>query len=599
VVIEPRIYRAAFAPALLALVIAMFSLQGRPAPLPQGLAADVLFDGRLADQQLQSIVQQAASRKPGSAGDQSIAGTVAHRFRGQGFTTTIQRWNEDGKPLENVIGRRAGVSQQTIVVLAARDSYRSPDATGSAADTAALLELARVFNGRAANKTLELVSVDGQSMGDAGARHYAETLQGPGNVVAVIAISNLAAPRSRGPLIVGWSNDSSRGSIGLERTAASSLRFELGQLPRQPIAPSQLLRLAFPIGIGAQGVLLENGIEGLRISGSGEIDPPARDTSVDDVNVNRYGELGRGVIRLAAALDAAQKPPAHGPSSYVTIAGQAMPGWAFSLLGITFIIPAFVASVDSFARVRRRRQPVGRWLWWLAAGIVPFGAGLLLDEILSISGVARDAPPAPLDPAQATLDSAAIVTLALVAVAIALSWLLLRSRVIRRAGQLPATPAAPGAACVVSLVFVFAAIAMWLVDPYMALLAVPAVHLWMLATQTEVRPRTALTLLLVGFLPALFLATSYLVRLDMDPLHGLWYLSLLVTGGALGFTTAVLGCVLLGIAASTAAIVRARAKEGIGVPPPPEERPPGPAVFGPGGHAGPGMLGGTKSALKR
>jgi len=45
-VFEPRVYRAAFIPALLVVVLTMFSLQGRPRPLPQGLAADVLFDGR-------------------------------------------------------------------------------------------------------------------------------------------------------------------------------------------------------------------------------------------------------------------------------------------------------------------------------------------------------------------------------------------------------------------------------------------------------------------------------------------------------------------------------------------------------------------------
>ena len=40
--IEPRIYRAAFVPALFAFMLAMFSLGGRPAPLPQSGAADVL-----------------------------------------------------------------------------------------------------------------------------------------------------------------------------------------------------------------------------------------------------------------------------------------------------------------------------------------------------------------------------------------------------------------------------------------------------------------------------------------------------------------------------------------------------------------------------
>ena len=58
--IEPRVYRAAFIPALLALVLAMFSLQCRPAPLPQGLAADVLFDGDEAAQ------LRRADRRPSS-----------------------------------------------------------------------------------------------------------------------------------------------------------------------------------------------------------------------------------------------------------------------------------------------------------------------------------------------------------------------------------------------------------------------------------------------------------------------------------------------------------------------------------------------------
>ena len=47
-VIEPRIYRAAFVPALLAVVLTMFSFESRPGPLEQGLPADVLFDGNQA-----------------------------------------------------------------------------------------------------------------------------------------------------------------------------------------------------------------------------------------------------------------------------------------------------------------------------------------------------------------------------------------------------------------------------------------------------------------------------------------------------------------------------------------------------------------------
>jgi hypothetical protein len=72
-VFEPRVYRAAFIPALLALVLTMFSLQSRPAPLPQGLAADVLFDGRVAAAETARIVAAAPDRRPGTPGDRAIA----------------------------------------------------------------------------------------------------------------------------------------------------------------------------------------------------------------------------------------------------------------------------------------------------------------------------------------------------------------------------------------------------------------------------------------------------------------------------------------------------------------------------------------------
>ena len=74
---EPRVYRAAFIPALLALVLTMFSLQSRPSPLPQGLAADVLFDGQLAAAETARIVDAAPDRRPGGVGDERTAARVA------------------------------------------------------------------------------------------------------------------------------------------------------------------------------------------------------------------------------------------------------------------------------------------------------------------------------------------------------------------------------------------------------------------------------------------------------------------------------------------------------------------------------------------
>ena len=62
--IEPRVYRAAFIPALLAVVLAMFSFQSRPRPLEQGLAADVLFDGEQAAALALQIAEDEPDRRP-------------------------------------------------------------------------------------------------------------------------------------------------------------------------------------------------------------------------------------------------------------------------------------------------------------------------------------------------------------------------------------------------------------------------------------------------------------------------------------------------------------------------------------------------------
>src|SRR4051795_10714563 len=224
-VIEPRIYRAAFLPALLALVLVAFSLVTAPRAVPQGLAADALFEGTSAVAMVRDIVATTPDRRAGRPGDARLASRVKQAFLSHKFPTTIDRWSQDGVRLSNVIGRRPGATSKEIVVMAARDASGVPDESGSAADTAALIEFARVFEGRASRRTLVLASVDGSQLGDAGARRFAESIGNPRDVEAVIVLSNLGAgaAASDGPLVLGWSNDAGRGNFGVERTVASSL----------------------------------------------------------------------------------------------------------------------------------------------------------------------------------------------------------------------------------------------------------------------------------------------------------------------------------------------------------------------------------------
>jgi len=593
-VIEPRIYRAAFLPTLLAVVVAMFSLESRPAPLPQGLAADILFDGEAAAETMRDIAERNPDRRPGSLGNAAVADLVARELAGRGFDPVVRRrFTAEGARLENVIARKPGAVRDQVVLAAARDTAdEGPDAVGTAADTAALLELARIFEGRASNATIVLASIDGSSLGDAGARHLYETVRQQGPVRAIIVLSNLAASTSRGPLVVQWSNDATRGSIGLQRTAVASLREELGGLPGDESWAGQLARLAFPLAIGAQGVLNEAGATAVRISGSGELPPPPERRDVEDANVERFADLGRGVLRLATALDG-KRGPEHGPSSYIIGVRNVMPGWAITLLAAALLLPPLVASVDAAARARRRRARLAGWWAWTLLAAVPPLIGLLLAEFLVLVGQAPQAPSAPPVPSDFPFGGGAALTLALVAAAVVLSWLLVRPELIRRAGAI-ASADSPGAGAATALALSLAGVVVLVLNPFAALVLVPAIHLWMLAMVADTRPGVTAALVAGGLLGPGLVAVYYLARLDLGPLEGAWYLFLLVTGGHVGVVGTLVGVLLLALLAAVVAVAAARIRAAQAPP-----RPSGPRIRGPASYAGPGSLGGTESALRR
>jgi len=576
-VFEPRVYRAAFIPALLALVLTMFSLQSRPGPLPQGLAADVLFDGRVAAAETARIVAVAPDRRPGTAGDRAIAKRVANAFGDSGFPVDPQgEFRHAGKRLLNVIGRRAGRSRHQIVIVADRDAATVPEATGSASDTAALIELARVLEGRATRKTLVLASLDGSTLGEVGARELLDELPGVELVDAVLAVSDLASPTRRGSFLQAWSTNERRAGIGLQRTVAESIRRELDSLPSGPGSLGQLARLSFPIGIGPQGVLLEHGYDAVRIAGSGEL-PPGGNGPVEAIDEDKLGALGRATLRTITALDRGPRPK-RGPDSYVTAVSQVMAGWVLALLAVTLLLPALVAAVDAFARARRQHVDVLPWLRWVAAWVAPFLAGLAIAELLALVGATPPPPPAPVAPDVLPLDGAALGALAGVGAAMALALVLARFLAARPDAELR-RPEPPGAAVALTLVATVAALVLWLTNPFAGLLVVPAAHLWLLVLLTAVRPsrRVRGALIALGALPALLVALYYMAALSMDPLSAAWYLLLLVTGHSVGLPTALVGCVMLGALCASMELVYRTPVE---VPETPEAT--GPTPLGPG-----------------
>jgi hypothetical protein len=587
-VIEPRVYRAAFLPAILAFVVAMFSLEDQPPPAPLDTAADVIFEGDAATAEAERIVRREPDRRAGTEGDAATADLVAASFEERGFDVEVDEFSESGHELRNVIATRTGSERERIVVMAARDADSIPDAAGSAADTGALLQVAAALEGRAPRKTVVLASVDGSTLGEAGARRFAETDADREHIAAVIVLSDLGAGVPGGPSALAWSNDAARGSIALDRTAAEALRREFEVVTAAEGVPDQLAHLALPIGVGAQGVLLDEGVEAIRLSGSGLL-PPVAETEIDP---DRVGPLGRVALQTVFAIDASSGLE-HGPPSYVIVAERVLPAWAVAFLTLSLILPALVASLDALARARRRREPVALWGTWLVARIVPFGVGLLVALLSVVTGlvpnVAGTAPP----PTAHPLDGAGAAGLGASGAAIALAWIFLRP-LLARWGGAPSDPSAPGAGCVVALATAVTVLAAWVLNPFAGLALLPSAHLWMLATVSGPRTRRARALMVAGglLLPAA-IGALYMVRLSLDPLEALWYGYLLVTGGEVGLPAALIGCVMLGTLASAVEVVIARAggRETV------EE--PRPALRGPGGYAGPGSLGGTGSALKR
>jgi MFS family permease len=598
-VIEPRVYRAAFVPALLAIVLAMFSFESRPGALEQGLPADVLFDGAQAADLATRIANDNPDRRAGTSGDLATADRVAGAFAARGFSggrggqPQIQRFTHAGHDLVNVIGLRAGRSRRAIVIVAARDADSIPDAPGSAADTAALMQLARVYQGRPSQKTLLLASVDGSNLGEVGATELVAELPPPDSVDAVLVMSDLGAHSSSGSLLQAWSNDSRRAGIGLQRTVADSIRQEVGGSAGGSGAFGQVARMSFPIGIGAQGVLLEKGYDAVRISGSGEL-PPDGDGPVEAIDEDRLGMLGRATLRTLSAVDQGPRPQ-HGPESYVQAVSQLLPGWVISLLAGALLLPVLVASVDAFARARRRQVDVLRWLRWVAAWVAPFLAALALAQFLALVGATPAPPPAPVAPRVLPLDGAALGVLAGVAAAMVLALFLARWLAVRPDAELR-DPVEPGAGVALALAIAAGSLLLWLVNPFAGLLAVPAAHLWMLTVVTRPAPPRRLRAVMIGLgvAPAALVAIYYMFALNLDPLHGAWYLLMLVTGHSVGIVLALIGCLMLAAACGTAEIAwRLPDEDEV------EPGPQGPAVYGPGSYAGPGSLGGTQSALRR
>jgi hypothetical protein len=589
--LDLRIYRAAFVPALLALVVAAFSLQDRPDPVRGGRLATDAFDAESTLAATRQLAARFPDRRAGSPADGALADVVEQRFRRmRSFavrrTVTSGRTIDGTRDLVTVTATRVGSSPRRIVVLAHRDALTAPS-EAEMSGTASLLELGRIFAGRFARKTLVLVSTSAGASTDAGAAAWAERVAG-GPVDGVLVVGDLTGAVRHEPTVVPWSQSEGAAPLRLQRTVQAAVRREAGDDPGGYRALAQLGRLAFPITLSEQGVLVEHGLPGVLLQASGERGPQGAGAG----EAPALEAFGRSALRVITALDAAapqQEPLQDG----LVLRGQLLPRWAARLLGATLLLPLLAVAVDAFARARRRHRPVGAHLRRIALIAVPLLLGALLAWLLELTGAIPGARPAPVAPPEAPLDGAAWAAMGASAALALGSWLAVRPWRRRIAAEAPLED--PTVAAALGLTFAAIGIAVWLVNPWALLVLVPALHLLTLGASPELPARTGVLagVLAGALLVPLVVWASLAHGLRLGPLESLWTGYLAVAGRHVGPVAQLVWCVLLaaGLVAVASMVVRVRARRGATAP---EIR-----TRGPRSYAGPGSLGGTDSAMRR
>jgi hypothetical protein len=601
--LDPRIYRTGLGVVVLAVIVLAFSLDNQQGALSTNLAPDA-FNGQNVTSSLNSMAAVYPQRRPGSAGDDALASAIKQQFQKDSLvvsdTTFTGRTIDGTKTLRTVTGTLAGSSSGDIVIVTNRDAVGSP-AKAELSGTAVMLELARVLSGETHNHSIVLASISGTD-GGAGASQLARSLSS--SVDAVVVLGDLAGARVRQPIIVPWSNSQQVAPPVLRNTVAAAVSSEASIPSSSVTMAGQIAHLAFPLSISAQAPFGVYRQPAVLLSVSGERSP----SPAEPVDSARLTALGKSVLQTINALDGA--PSIAGPSPYLLFESKVVPAWAVRLLVLALILPVLMATVDGLARVRRRGHSISQWLAWVLAGALPFvvAVGAVLGA--KLVGLLDITPPGPVGADVVPIRSSGTTVLVGLLCLIALSFALLRPLVISMVGGEPRAerrargtgraawrshePSNPGAGAAVLLVMCMTSLVVWVTNPFAAALMVIALHLWMWVVDPDVGlPRSAkLVMWVLGLAPPALVVLYYALSFGLSPAGVAWAGVLLLAGGHLGLLAALVWSMALGCVASVFAIairpgLRVR-QEAVPI-----------TVRGPITYAGPGSLGGTKSALRR
>jgi hypothetical protein len=609
--LDGRIYRMSLIIPALALLVLAFSLTAQPRALHSALSP-IAFNGAAVNSTMRDLALEYPNRTAGSRSDEQVATQVADGLRRSGFTVSTDQFDGEAvhgeRVLENVVATRAGSATGvgSVVIIAPRDG---PGVAGMSG-TAMLMELGRVLGGEALGRQIVLASVSG-AQGSAGAIRLAERLPRP--VDAVIVLGDVASAHRAQPLIVPWGAGGLIAPARLRNTLSAPLASQAGIHAGAPHLLSQLAHLAFPLTVSQQGPFNARGIPAVELSFSGERGPSASGRAL---GAGSLGGIGQAVLAAITALDSGRA--VGPPSADVLFDGELVPSWAISLFVLALIVPVLLVLIDGLARARRRRYPVGPALLAVLAAAAPFLCAGLVLVIGKALGALRS-PPGATGPGAVPLSGGGIAVMAVALLAglgggvityAVFSWLTAAHTAAseREDGRAPRPPGVrasrtrtadrpdDGTAVAMGLVLAVVALLLWYEDPLAAALLVPALHLWLWGVDSDLAvPGGAWTrsvVLALGAVPTAAVAFFYAHSLGF----GAWQLAyeavLMLAGHVVSWVAAVEWALVLGCLLTAVVLVVAAARR-------PEPVADPITVRGPLGYAGPGSLGGTKSALRR
>ncbi len=527
-------YRGTWLLVALPLLIAAFSVE-RPSALPASLQPT--FDASSALTLAGELARLYPNRAPGTAGAQGASRWLTDKMKLYGFEPQVDDFERTipgrGRvPLRNLAFVITGRSPDAIVVMAHRDdSGLAAGANDNASGTAALIELARPYGtppGAPAQParpehTLIFLSTDGGSFGGLGAVRFAEATPYRSRVVAVVNLDSIGGP---GPPRLEIAGDQARSPAPvLVETAAARIAEQTGSAPGRTSALGQLTDLAFPFSLYDQAPLVGRGFPAVTMTTAGDRPPASFGDTPERLNRKHVADIGSAAQGLVASLDAGLEL-ARGTRSYVYLGQRLIRGWAIQFSLIAMLLPFIVATVDLFARCRRRRIAIapalrayrsrlGAWLW--------AGAMFLF---LGFAGVWPGGTARPLNPETPAAGDWPMLGLLLLLFLSVPAWLVARARLAPRRPPTAEDELAGHTAAMLALGVV--ALLVVATNPFALLFLLPSLHIWLWLPHLRDRGIGArLGLLAAGLLGPFILIGSFMFRFGLG-FDAPWYLAELV-----------------------------------------------------------------------